>query len=66
MTYTYIGDFPFYSPYTQPSTTAPYIYYQPYLPFEAQPQQGWQCPNCKVIYSPLTSSCLCSTKFKEK
>jgi hypothetical protein len=24
-------------------------------------QQGWQCPKCKVVYSPSTLACYCCT-----
>lgn len=29
----------------------------PIYPLHNQPQQGWQCPCCGRIYSPLTPMC---------
>lgn len=27
-------------------------------PYQAMPQQGWQCPVCKNVYAPFTQQCL--------
>jgi len=28
-----------------------------YVPFNAGPQQGWQCPVCKAVYAPFFPQC---------
>lgn len=30
----------------------------------SQPQQGWQCPICKTVYSPSMVACSCQKNAK--
>lgn len=35
------------------------------ITFATEPQQGWECPNCKTIYAPWVPSCNCETEDSE-
>lgn len=30
--------------------------------FASPPQQGWQCPACKIVWAPWFPSCSCSAQ----
>lgn len=32
---------------------------------QLKPMQGWQCPLCKVVHSPLKGSCDCQNKLNK-
>jgi len=35
------------------------------IPYSVDVQQGWQCPVCKRIFSPMTFMCYFCSKEKE-
>lgn len=34
-----------------------------FIPYPS-PNQGWECPKCKVVHAPTVSSCYCQANYK--